>query len=105
MSNFEIRIWVCVSDDFDSKRLLREIVTAATSQKCGDESIEQMQMKLRRALTGKKHLLVLDDVWDKGPIGITVTKWIDLKSLLNVAAWGSNIIVTTSNESVALLMG
>nr|XP_008342325.1 disease resistance protein RGA2-like [Malus domestica] len=105
VTNFELRIWVCVSDDFDSKRLLSEIVTAATSQKCGDESIEQMQMKLRRALTGKKLLLVLDDVWDKGPMGITVKKWIDLKSLLNVAACGRKIIVTTRNESVALLMG
>ncbi|XP_048445306.1 putative disease resistance protein RGA3 isoform X2 [Pyrus x bretschneideri] len=105
VTNFELRIWVSVSDDFDSKRLLREIVTAATSQKCGDESIEQMQMKLRRALTGKKLLLVLDDVWDKGPMGITVKKWIDLKSLLNVAACGSKVIVTTRNESVALLMG
>lgn len=105
VTNFELRIWVCVSDDFDSKRLLREIVTAATSQKCGDESIEQMQMKLRSALTGKKLLLVLDDVWDKGPMGITVKKWIDLKSLLNVAACGSKIVVTTRNESVALLMG
>ncbi|CAL8157465.1 unnamed protein product [Prunus armeniaca] len=105
VGNFELRIWVCVSDDFDNKRLLREIVTAATSQKCVDESIEQMQIKLRHALTCKKLLLVLDDVWDKGPMGITVKKWIDLKSLLNVVANGSKIIVTTRNESVALLMG
>ncbi|KAL6280501.1 hypothetical protein ACE6H2_017382 [Prunus campanulata] len=105
VANFELRIWVCVSDDFDNKRLLREIVMAAANQKCGDESIENMQMKLRHALTGKKLLLVLDDVWDNGPMGITMKKWIDLKSLLNVGASGSKIIVTTRNESVALLMG
>ncbi|CAL2246340.1 unnamed protein product [Prunus armeniaca] len=51
--------------------LLLEIVTAATKETCEDESIEEMSMKLQHSLKNKKILLVLDDVWDKKPMGIT----------------------------------
>ncbi|CAB4273063.1 unnamed protein product [Prunus armeniaca] len=79
VANFNLRIWICVSNDFDNKRLLLEIVTAATKETCEDESIEEMSMKLQHSLKNKKLLLVLDDVWDKKPMGITFEKWIDFK--------------------------
>ncbi|XP_021820501.1 putative disease resistance protein RGA3 [Prunus avium] len=104
VANFNLRIWICVSDNFDSKRLLRKIVSAATKETCEDAGIEEMQMKLQHALKNKKLLLVLDDVWDKGPMGITIEKWLDFKSFLNFAANGSKIIVTTRTEFVSLLM-
>lgn len=46
----------------------------------------------------------MDDVWDKNQIGVTISKWIDLKTLLNVGASESKIIVTTRNESVTSIM-
>ncbi|CAL8133789.1 unnamed protein product [Prunus armeniaca] len=104
VANFNLRIWICVSNDFDNKRLLLEIVTAATKETCEDESIEEMSMKLQHSLKNKKLLLVLDDVWDKKPMGITFEKWIDFKFFLKFAANGSKVIVTTRNESVSLLM-
>ncbi|CAL9011092.1 unnamed protein product [Prunus brigantina] len=90
VANFNLRIWICVSNDFDNKRLLLEIVTAATKETCEDESIEEMPMKLQHTLKNKKLLLVLDDVWDKEPMGITFEKWIDFKLFLNFAANGGN---------------
>ncbi|KAL6183251.1 hypothetical protein ACLB2K_044662 [Fragaria x ananassa] len=105
VKNFELRMWVYVSDHFDIKRLVRDIITSATNQNCGDdESLEQLQKKLQNVLTDKHFLLVLDDVWDKSEIGVTISKWLELKALLNVGANESKIIVTTRNESVTKVM-
>ncbi|XP_050376438.1 putative disease resistance protein RGA3 [Argentina anserina] len=105
VKNFELRMWVYVSDHLDIKKLVREIITSATNQNCSDsESLEQLQKKLQSVLTDKHFLLVLDDVWDKSQIGVTISKWHDLKTLLNVGDNESKIIVTTRNESVTSIM-
>ncbi|KAL6178198.1 hypothetical protein ACLB2K_049717 [Fragaria x ananassa] len=105
VKNFELRMWVYVSDHFDIKRLVRDIITSATNQNCGDdESLEQLQKKLQNVLSDKHFLLVLDDVWDKSEIGVTISKWLELKALLNVGVNESKIIVTTRDESVTKVM-
>lgn len=54
VKNFELRMWVYVSDHFDNKRLVRHIITSATNENCGDdESFEQLQKKLQNVLTDK----------------------------------------------------
>ncbi|PRQ49047.1 putative P-loop containing nucleoside triphosphate hydrolase, leucine-rich repeat domain, L [Rosa chinensis] len=102
--NFETKMWVCVSDNFDIQTLIRGIINAANGPKCENESLDLMERKLQDTLRGKKILLVLDDIWDTESIGITTEKWIDLKTLLNVGANGSKIIITTRNKAVALLV-
>ncbi|XP_062013099.1 disease resistance protein RGA2-like [Rosa rugosa] len=103
--NFDLRMWVCVSYDFDNKSLVRKIIGSATNQKCEEDSFENLAIKLQNELKDTKFLLVLDDVWDKEPMGISITKWIELKALLNIGARGSKIIVTTRNMSVVSLLG
>ncbi|KAM5577526.1 putative disease resistance protein RGA3 [Rosa sericea] len=102
--NFETKMWICVSDNFDIQTLIRGIINAANGPKCEDESLDLMERKLQDTLRGKKILLVLDDIWDSESIGVTIEKWTDLKTLLNVGANGSKIIITTRNKSVALLV-
>ncbi|KAL6139555.1 hypothetical protein ACLB2K_057859 [Fragaria x ananassa] len=102
--NFEKKMWVCVSENFEVKSLILKIIYAATDQKCVDESLDRMKRRLQDTLRGRKFLLVLDDVWDTGSIGVTPEKWLGLKSLLCVGADGSRILVTTRHESVALLV-
>ncbi|KAM5577546.1 hypothetical protein ABKV19_008075 [Rosa sericea] len=102
--NFETKMWICVSDNFDIPTLIRGIINAANGPKCEDESLDLMERKLQDTLRGKKILLVLDDMWDSESIGVTIEKWTDLKTLLNVGANGSKIIITTRNKSVALLV-
>ncbi|KAL6227889.1 hypothetical protein ACLB2K_001844 [Fragaria x ananassa] len=102
--NFEKRMWICVSDNFDIQTLVRGITSAAGGPKCEDESLDIMETMLQDTLRSKKFLLVLDDVWDTELIGVTREKWIVLKTLLNVGANGSKIIVTTRNNQVASIV-
>ncbi|KAL6219967.1 hypothetical protein ACLB2K_007725 [Fragaria x ananassa] len=102
--NFEKRMWICVSDNFDIQTLVRGITSAAGEPKCEDESSDIMETKLQDTLRDKKFLLVLDDVWDTESIGVTRETWIALKPLLNVGGNGSKIIVTTRNNQVASIV-
>ncbi|KAM5577447.1 hypothetical protein ABKV19_008007 [Rosa sericea] len=102
--NFDMKMWICVSDNFDIQTLICGIINAAIKQKCEDASLDLMKRRLQDILRGRKFLLVLDDIWDTESIGVTIEKWIGLKSLLNVGANGSKIIITTRNRSVALLV-
>jgi hypothetical protein len=61
---------------------------------------EQLQIRLRDSLAGKKFLLVLDDVWNEER-----DKWIELRILLIGVANGSKILVTTRSPKVASMMG
>ncbi|KAF8713508.1 hypothetical protein HU200_028290 [Digitaria exilis] len=63
--HFELRLWVCVSDD----------------------------------LSGKRYLLVLDDVWNRDE-----HKWEKLKACLRHGGSGSSVLTTTRDESVTRLM-
>ncbi|RWR74856.1 putative disease resistance protein RGA3 isoform X1 [Cinnamomum micranthum f. kanehirae] len=97
--HFELRMWVCVSDDFDLKRVTKAIIEAATGSTCEQLDIDLLQRRLQEKLGCKKFLLVLDDMWNEDPL-----EWERLKGYLR-GAQGSKIIVTTRSEKVALIMG
>ncbi|TYG75806.1 hypothetical protein ES288_D03G062100v1 [Gossypium darwinii] len=101
-AHFELKLWVCVSDDFDLKRL---VVKAIKAGKGGDGDLgsmylEQLQKVLRDCLNAKKYLLVLDDVWNEDN-----RKWMELKQLFAGGAVGSKIVVTTRSNQVAKISG
>ncbi|QHN84492.1 Disease resistance protein [Arachis hypogaea] len=110
--SFPLKMWVCVSDDFDIKQLIIKIINAITvsgttsadalvpQQTLRDMDIEQLQYLLRNRLTGQKFLLVLDDVWSEDR-----AKWIELRSLIRAGGDGSKIVVTTRSHSIASMMG
>ena len=100
VKHFKKRMWVCVSDEFDVTRLIKEIITSATHNRCDDLPIDELQLRLRDELNDNKFLLVLDDVWSKNR-----DKWLELKALVDVGAKGSKIIVTTRDKLVANVMG
>ncbi|XP_039120682.1 putative disease resistance protein RGA4 [Dioscorea cayenensis subsp. rotundata] len=63
--HFQMRIWVCVSDDFDVAKLARDIVLTASEKSYVDTNMELLQRDLRKVLGYKRYLLVLDDVWNE----------------------------------------
>ncbi|KAJ9705750.1 hypothetical protein PVL29_003716 [Vitis rotundifolia] len=100
VAHFQTRMWVCVSDEFDVKRLIKKIITSATHGKCDDLPMDELACHLRNVLDDNKFLLILDDVWSKNR-----DKWLELKALLDGGAKGSKIIVTTRDKLVASVMG
>ncbi|KAM3691152.1 hypothetical protein ACJW31_09G173900 [Castanea mollissima] len=98
--HFQLRKWVCVSEDFDLKSLIIEILKSPNGSINENLSKDQLQILLRELLKDKKFLLVLDDVWNDDH-----NKWIELEGLLLGGCKGSKIIVTTRKSSVATIMG
>ncbi|XVF30497.1 hypothetical protein REPUB_Repub16aG0063200 [Reevesia pubescens] len=101
-THFGLKLWVCVSDDFDLKRLVLKIIKSGKGGDgdLGNMDLEQLQRVLRDCLNGRSYLLILDDVWneDNG-------KWKELKQLLVGGAKGSKIVVTTRSNQVAKISG
>ncbi|CAL5422953.1 unnamed protein product [Camellia sinensis] len=98
-SHFDMRIWVCVSVDFDVERLTRAILESIEGDVCSISNFDPLLRCLQEKLFGKRFLLVLDDVWNEYH-----EKWDRLNDALNCGAKGCTVIVTTRSEKVALIM-
>ncbi|KAL1315830.1 hypothetical protein AAHE18_15G016500 [Arachis hypogaea] len=98
IQHFDLRIWVCVSTNFNMMRILQSIVESSTGVNPNLSTLEAMQNKVQQVLLDKRCLLVLDDVWDN-------IKWEDLKSVLHYGGTKSvSILVTTRDQIVASAM-
>ncbi|GLT30469.1 hypothetical protein SLA2020_052680 [Shorea laevis] len=96
---FDLKAWVCVSDEFDVARITRTILEQVTKNKCVLDDFSSLQEELKGELSGHKFLLVLDDVWNK-----EYGQWDVLKRPFMSRAPGSKIIVTTRNKDVGMMM-
>nr|AAR19098.1 NBS-LRR type disease resistance protein Hom-F [Glycine max] len=99
-NKFDIKAWVCVSDEFDVFNVTRTILEAVTKSTDDSRNRETVQGRLREKLTGNKFFLVLDDVWNRNQ-----KEWKDLQTPLNYGASGSKIVVTTRDKKVASIVG
>ncbi|KAH0742328.1 hypothetical protein KY290_035371 [Solanum tuberosum] len=98
--HFHPKIWICVSDDFDEKRLIKTIIGNIERSSLDVEDLASFQKKLQELLNGKRYLLVLDDVWNEDQ-----DKWDNLRAVLKVGASGASILTTTRLEKVGSIMG
>ena len=64
-AKFVVKAWVFVSDEFDVFKISRAILEAVTKAIDDSRDLEMVHTKLKEELTGKKFLLVLDDVWNE----------------------------------------
>ncbi|XP_034704012.1 putative disease resistance RPP13-like protein 1 [Vitis riparia] len=99
-SHFDLRVWVCVSDDFDVLRVTKTIVQSVASDMSDFNDLNLLQVKLKEKLSGTKFLLVLDDVWNQN-----CDKWDTLYAPMRTGAQGSRVIVTTRNRGVVSAIG
>uniref|UniRef100_K3ZNP6 Uncharacterized protein n=1 Tax=Setaria italica TaxID=4555 RepID=K3ZNP6_SETIT len=90
--HFELRRWCCVSDDFDVSIIASNI--CQTNEK-GEKSFQE----LHSIISGKRYLIVLDDVWNRD-----VDKWGKLKTCLKQGGKGSAVLTTTRDAEVAHIM-
>ncbi|XP_048135906.1 LOW QUALITY PROTEIN: putative disease resistance protein At3g14460 [Rhodamnia argentea] len=99
-SCFERRAWVCVSDVFDVLSITKTILQSFSELSCQDKDLNRLQIKLKDSLSGKKFLVILDDVRNE-----KYGEWTALLKPFEVGAKGSKIILTTRNRSVVALTG
>ncbi|XP_030943056.1 putative disease resistance protein RGA4 [Quercus lobata] len=95
-AHFELKIWVCVSDVFDVKTIVENIIISATRKKPESLIMEHLQIELREILNQKMYLLVLDDVWNENE-----ETWGKLRTLLLDGKRGSKVVITTRTKLVA----
>ncbi|KAL2335654.1 hypothetical protein Fmac_016867 [Flemingia macrophylla] len=95
-AKFDIKAWVCVSDDFHVLTVMGTILEAFTRSKYDSGKLEMVHGRLKEVLSGKRFLLVLDDVWNEDQ-----EKWEVVQTPLNYGVPGSTVLVTTRSEKVA----
>ncbi|XP_050234127.1 putative disease resistance protein RGA1 [Mercurialis annua] len=100
VEHFAVKVWICVSDDFNVRKLTKSILECIERKNCDLVDLDTLQTSLRDKLRGKKFLIVLDDVWNEKE-----RDWEVLRLPFRAGALGSKIIVTTRSEKVALIMG
>ncbi|KAK9664372.1 hypothetical protein RND81_14G037000 [Saponaria officinalis] len=96
VDQFDIKLWVCISDKFDIQKILQDILKDATHENTSNYSFGELVEKVQTVLNGKKFFLVLDDLWEDD-----IRLWIELKDVLAVGGRGSVILITTRIEKVA----
>ncbi|MFS7926404.1 putative P-loop containing nucleoside triphosphate hydrolase, leucine-rich repeat domain superfamily [Helianthus anomalus] len=98
--HFELKAWVCVSDDFDSFAISKVIFQSVTGESKHFEDLNLLQVDLRNHLRDKMFLLVLDDVWSE-----SYEDWETLVGPFHECAHGSKIIMTTRKNKLLTKLG
>ncbi|XP_047175439.1 putative disease resistance protein At3g14460 [Vigna umbellata] len=95
-AQFDIKAWVCISDHFDVLTVTKTILEAITKSKDDSGDLEMVHGRLKEKISGRKFLLVLDDVWNERQ-----EEWEAVRTPLSYGAPESRILVTTRIEKVA----
>ncbi|KAG8380360.1 hypothetical protein BUALT_Bualt06G0007400 [Buddleja alternifolia] len=96
VEHFLIRIWVTISQDYNVKRILSELLLSVESLNEGqfDQRNETMDVRVYKSLKGRRYLVVMDDMW-------STSVWDDVRSLFPDDTNGSRIMLTTRLSDVA----
>ncbi|KAK1407028.1 hypothetical protein QVD17_38638 [Tagetes erecta] len=99
--HFQLKVWVCVSDEFDVFAISKVIFNSVAPEvKEEFKDFNSLQVALKNHLRGKRFLLVLDDVWTED-----YDAWEILAKPFHTCTTGSKIIITTrKNELIKKLV-
>ncbi|GJY15881.1 NB-ARC domains-containing protein [Tanacetum coccineum] len=97
---FELKAWVCVSDDFDNFNISKFIFQSIGGENKEFADLNLLQAALKNQLTGKRFLLVLDDTWSEN-----LEEWETLAASFFEVAHGSKIIITTRKTELFKKLG
>ncbi|KAL8267888.1 hypothetical protein R6Q59_001686, partial [Mikania micrantha] len=92
---FHVRVWVTVSQTYDKRHVLIQILESIHSQlDLGVASDSQLRELVHKQLMGKRYLIVIDDIWH-------IETWDDLKLFFPHNNNGSRILLTSRLTEVA----
>ncbi|KAB2059891.1 hypothetical protein ES319_A11G338800v1 [Gossypium barbadense] len=93
---FDHKARVCVSDNFDAVNITRTILKSIDPNSGDENDLNLLQVKLKEKLSGKRFLLVLDDIWNEN-----YDDWTILRSPFGAR---TKIIVTTRLQIVSSIV-
>ncbi|KAL0928352.1 hypothetical protein M5K25_000229 [Dendrobium thyrsiflorum] len=99
---FDLKMWVCVSNNFDAKKVISDMLECHKKERPRLETLGALQGALKEEVMSKKLLLVLDDIWEEDEEK-NKSKWEDVLAPIASGGFGSKILVTTRMNSVALM--
>ncbi|XP_023763068.1 putative disease resistance protein At3g14460 [Lactuca sativa] len=97
---FELKAWVCVSDEFDIYNISKIILQSIGGGNQEFTDLNLLQVALKEKISKKRFLLVLDDVWSE-----SYSDWEILARPFLAGAPGSKIIMTTRKLSLLTKLG
>ncbi|OAY80411.1 putative disease resistance protein RGA3 [Ananas comosus] len=101
VKHFDLKIWVCVSDNFDVNSLSKEIIdNAGKGYEADRMNLSSLQATLKEIVMAHRFLLILDDVWNEDS-----REWQKFYASLSYGQEGSIILVTTRTLKVANIAG
>ncbi|CAI9277620.1 unnamed protein product [Lactuca saligna] len=98
--HFELKAWVCVSDEFDIFNISKIIFQSIGGGNQEFEDLNLLQVAVKEKILKKRFLLVLDDVWSE-----SYADWEILERPFLAGAAGSKIIMTTRKQSLLTKLG
>ncbi|KAL0920739.1 hypothetical protein M5K25_009902 [Dendrobium thyrsiflorum] len=100
---FDLKMWVCVSNYFDVIKVIVDMLQSLKKEKPNLDSLDALQGILKREVKYKKFLLVLDDIWGEEEER-DKSKWENVLAPLSCGSLGSKILVTTRMDSAASII-
>lgn len=94
MNRFKLRIWIHVSENFNSTEAFRHILKEITRKETFITNEGALIASIRGSLDKKEFLLVIDDVWTK-------EDWDKIKSILPDGNEKGKVLLTTRQETIA----
>ncbi|CAI9111892.1 OLC1v1012228C1 [Oldenlandia corymbosa var. corymbosa] len=96
--HFQVRSWVTVSQEYNTKSLLIGILSGLDQNSTGayiNMREDDLAERLRRRLKGIRYLIILDDIWD-------TQVWNSLKMSFPDDEKGNRILLTSRQETIGL---
>ncbi|XP_042049833.1 putative late blight resistance protein homolog R1A-10 [Salvia splendens] len=88
---FDIRAWATISEHYNTREILRELVSQATNkekEQLSERSEDELGLELHQYLFGRRFLIVMDDVWN-------IESWNEIQHYFPDNGNFSRIMVTT----------
>ncbi|KAI3445063.1 hypothetical protein Pfo_001728 [Paulownia fortunei] len=99
-AGFDLKAWVCVSEEFDVFTITKTIFHSVTQASAESKDLNMLQESLQVTFSKKKFLLILDDVWNQDYV-----KWDAFLRPFLVGLPGSKVLVTTRDARIASMVG
>ncbi|KAL9291392.1 putative disease resistance protein [Arabidopsis thaliana] len=94
--HFEVKMWISAGINFNVFTVTKAVLQDITSSAVNTEDLPSLQIQLKKTLSGKRFLLVLDDFWSESD-----SEWESFQVAFTDAEEGSKIVLTTRSEIVS----